>query len=39
MKWIEHFEKFIASYIKGWYRMLIFDGYGLYITQNFINFC
>jgi len=39
MKWIEHFEKFTANRTKGRYRMLIFDGYGSHITQNFIDFC
>jgi hypothetical protein len=39
MAWIKHFEKFTAPRTKGVYRMLIFDGYGSHITQDFLDFC
>lgn len=39
MAWIRHFEKFTQPRAVGAYRMLIFDGYGSHITQDFIDFC
>ena len=39
MTWLKHFNKFTAQRTKGAYRMLVFEGYGSYITQNFLDFC
>jgi hypothetical protein len=37
--WLKHFDKFTKNRTKGQYRILIFDGYGLHITQDFIHYC
>jgi hypothetical protein len=39
LKWLYHFDKFTAKRTKGKYRMLIFDGHGSHITQDFIDYC
>jgi hypothetical protein len=38
LKWLYHFDKFTAKRTKGQYRMLIFDGHGSHITQDFIDY-
>ena len=38
-KWLEHFDKFTKKRTIGQYQMLIFDGYGSHITQNFLDYC
>ena len=32
LSWLKHFDRFTTNRTKGRYRMLIFDGYGLYVT-------
>jgi hypothetical protein len=39
LKWLQHFDKFTKNRTKGRYRMLIFDGYGSHITQDFLEYC
>jgi DDE superfamily endonuclease len=38
LRWLQHFNKFTVNRIIGRYRLLIFDGYGSHITQNFIDY-
>ncbi len=38
-RWLEHFEKYTKNRTKGKYRLLIFNRYSSYITQEFINYC
>ena len=37
--WLKHFNKFTKNQTKGRYRILIFDGYGSHVTQDFIHYC
>ncbi|KAI1001436.1 hypothetical protein K3495_g6766 [Podosphaera aphanis] len=37
--WLNHSNKFIEKRTKDQYRMLISDGYGSHVTQDFINYC
>ena len=37
--WLKHFERFAAPRTKGAYRILIFDGYGSHLSQDFLDFC
>ena len=39
LSWLKHFDKFTKNRTKGLYRMLIFDGYGSHVTQEFIDYC
>jgi DDE superfamily endonuclease len=39
LKWLKHFDEHTAARTLGRYRMLIFDGFGSHVTQNFINYC
>jgi hypothetical protein len=39
LKWLKHFDLYTANCTKGSYRLLIFDGYGSHITQDFIDYC
>ena len=39
MSWLKHFDRFTAPRTKGAYRLLIFDGYGSHVTQDFLEFC
>ena len=38
LAWVKHFEKFTRPRTVGVYRILIFDGYSSYITQDFLDF-
>jgi len=38
LKYLEHFNKFTKDIAKG-YQMLIFDGHGSYLSQQFIDYC
>jgi hypothetical protein len=37
--YIKHFDHFMKDSQKGKYRMLLFDGYGSHIIQEFIDYC
>jgi esterase/lipase superfamily enzyme len=37
LKYLEHFNKFTKGFTKGVYCMLIFDGYGSYLSQQFLD--
>jgi hypothetical protein len=37
--WLKHFNDFTEKQTVRRYRMLIFDGYESYITQDFLDFC
>src|SRR6266487_3003885 len=39
LRWLRHFNDFTEKRTVGRYRMLIFDGYGSHITQDFLDFC
>jgi hypothetical protein len=39
LKWLKHFDRFTKSRTKGRYRLLVFDGYGSHITQDFLEYC
>ena len=39
LKYIEHFNRFTKANTVGRYRLLIFDGHGSHVTQNFVDFC
>lgn len=39
LKYLEHFNRFTESKATGKYRMLIFDGHGSHLNQDFIDFC
>ena len=39
MAWIKHFEAFTRPKTISAYRILIFDGYGSHVTQDFLDFC
>lgn len=39
LSWLKHFDKYTKNRTKGRYRMLIFDGYGSHVTQEFITYC
>jgi hypothetical protein len=39
LAWLKYFHMFTEKRTKGRYRMLIFDGYGLHVTQDFIDYC
>jgi hypothetical protein len=39
IKYLEHFNQFIKNSRKGPYRMLIFDGHGSHLNQEFISYC
>ena len=39
LKWLQHFDRYTKDRTLGRYRMLIFDGFGSHVTQNFINYC
>jgi hypothetical protein len=39
LAWLEHFNRYTKSRTLGRYRMLIFNGFGFHVTQNFINYC
>ncbi|TQS36506.1 hypothetical protein Golomagni_03042 [Golovinomyces magnicellulatus] len=39
LQWLKHFNKFTEIRTKAQYRMLISDGYGSHVTQDFINYC
>jgi hypothetical protein len=39
LKWLKHFNLYTKNRTKGQYRMLIFDGYESYITQDFLEYC
>ena len=38
-KWLQHFNLYTEKRTKGRYRMLIFDGYGSHVTQDFLEYC
>ena len=37
--WIKHFNRHICGDIIGVYRLLIFDGFDLYYTKDFLDYC
>jgi hypothetical protein len=37
--YIKHFDKFTKHIRKGVYRMLLFNGYRSYLSQEFIDYC
>lgn len=39
LKYLEHFNRFTEASARGKYRMLIFDGHGSHLSQNFIDYC
>jgi hypothetical protein len=39
LRWLKHFNDCTEKQTMGRYRMLIFDGYGSHITQDFLDFC
>ncbi|KIM94488.1 hypothetical protein OIDMADRAFT_75280, partial [Oidiodendron maius Zn] len=39
LKYLEHFNRYTQSKSIGQYRMLIFDGHGSHLTQEFLDFC
>jgi DDE superfamily endonuclease len=39
LRWLQHFNEFTKNRTAGRYRMLIFDGYGSHITQEFVEYC
>ena len=39
LKWLKHFDLYTKNRMKGRYRMLIFDGSGSHITQDFLEYC
>jgi len=39
MDWIRHFDFHIASRTKGKYRLLVFDGYDSYYSEEFETYC
>lgn len=39
LKYLEHFNKFTKGSTKGVYRMLIFDGHGSHLSQQFLDYC
>ncbi|KIM92662.1 hypothetical protein OIDMADRAFT_66409, partial [Oidiodendron maius Zn] len=39
LKYLEHFNYYTQSKSVGKYRMLIFDGHGSHLTQEFLDFC
>ena len=39
MEWIRHFNKFSKTQTKGKYRMLVFDGHGSHLTDDFLYYC
>ena len=39
LKWIQHFDKYTASRIKGAYRMLLIDGHEIHHSAKFDQFC
>jgi hypothetical protein len=39
LSWLQHFDRYTKKRTIGRYRMLIFDGYGSHITQDFIEYC
>ena len=39
LRWLRHFNDFTKNRTKGRYRMLIFNSYRSYITQDFIKYC
>jgi hypothetical protein len=39
LKYLEHFNRYTKNSTKGRYRMLIFDGHGSYLSQNFLDYC
>jgi len=39
MEWLRHFDKQTASRRKGKYRMLVFDGHGSHLTDEFTYYC
>jgi hypothetical protein len=39
LAWLKHFNQFTEKRTVGQYRLLIFNGYGSHITQEFIEYC
>ena len=39
IKYPEHFNRFTSQKAKGKYRMLLFDGHGSHLSQEFLDFC
>ena len=39
IKYLEHFNRFTSQKAKGKYRMLLFDGHGSHLSQEFLDFC
>jgi hypothetical protein len=39
MSYLRHFDKFTKDSTKGAYRLLIFDGHGSHLNQDFVDFC
>jgi hypothetical protein len=39
LSWLQHFNRYTEKRTIGRYRMLIFDGYRSYVTQDFIKYC
>ena len=39
IKWLKHFDKWSVKQQRGAYRLLIFDGYGLHLTKEFLDYC
>jgi hypothetical protein len=39
VRYLEHFKYFTEKHCIGKYRMLLFDGHGSHLTQEFIDFC
>ena len=39
LRWLQHFNLYIEKRTAGRYRILIFDGYSSYITQDFLEYC
>jgi len=39
IEWLKHFNKWSAKRQRGAYRLLIFNGYGLYLMKEFLDYC
>jgi hypothetical protein len=39
LKYLEHFDRFTKDSTRGKYRLLIFDGHGSHLTQEFVDYC
>ena len=39
INWLKHFDNWSAKRQRDVYRLLIFDGYGLHLTKEFVDYC